>query len=680
MMRVPSYFKGFLERNKLTNKHSLPNSATMDTDDDSEAEIGPGGPPPRAGFQPPKQSRSMAILDRAEKDKDLKKRAVRLAPIQLRHVKESAPTPSVVNNQERMLRTTFAGGRLSGNVGQESSTQPVVPAGGRDVLDLNKTARHGFQQKNGDSGYLHDPATTTQNPSRRTSMARTMTERDFNAFRQSSHAPARPAPSCASNNASSTGNIDVRDKMDATKERMAESEVWRLASSIASALQYLNHLGIVHRDVKPENILWCQSAKPEFHPIRGGEVPRFGGCAGATTTTSGPARARAAESRRLGGMVDDHDDDEGYDFGTSGMDPHSSHRAASFSSLAEYREYMQQKQGGNPVDRTAMYSGVGSGFMAFPDAANNSHSLFSTNPDDHCSRSPPFGSSFGNIANHSANLAAPPQGVFKLADFGSAFILSPEKQAQRTHAHQLGYNNKDHSRLNKNRIHVFNEARQSVGTLSTMSPELLAGRPHDSSCDVWSLGVCLYECCQLEKPFLPWELQAYQMCGEGCTGVGEMRLQLPGCVYKVDSCRTSQQNGGPFAGAAKMSQPLQSHLADVSRREQTNTNSTTTNANCSNPNSAIAAAVRQSHKTVAIPSKGESRPRGEAQKPKRMWLRFVYSNKMRNLLTDCLEVKPSARPIAEDLVKEHPMLLATCENRDLMTAQWTAGKVFQETS
>src|SRR4030095_15667879 len=46
----------------------------------------------------------------------------------------------------------------------------------------------------------------------------------------------------------------LRERMQ-REGRLALDEALRLAREIASALRHAHHLGLVHRDVKPENIL-----------------------------------------------------------------------------------------------------------------------------------------------------------------------------------------------------------------------------------------------------------------------------------------------------------------------------------------------------------------------------------------------------------------------------------------
>ncbi|CAE7945242.1 Pak5 [Symbiodinium sp. KB8] len=73
------------------------------------------------------------------------------------------------------------------------------------------------------------------------------------------------------------------------------------------------------------------------------------------------------------------------------------------------------------------------------------------------------------------------QGCYKLADFGTAVLL--DDAAKR---------------------------RDETGTLWIMAPELLGRRPYGLNCDIWSLGVVLFEVATLGKPFNSKELLAYR--------------------------------------------------------------------------------------------------------------------------------------------------------------------------
>ncbi|CAK9102927.1 unnamed protein product [Durusdinium trenchii] len=77
------------------------------------------------------------------------------------------------------------------------------------------------------------------------------------------------------------------------------------------------------------------------------------------------------------------------------------------------------------------------------------------------------------------------EGCYKLADFGTATML--EAAIPRTN---------------------------ECGTLWIMAPELLGRRPHGLNCDVWSLGVVLFEVTSFGKPFNSKELLAYRNSSE----------------------------------------------------------------------------------------------------------------------------------------------------------------------
>lgn len=79
------------------------------------------------------------------------------------------------------------------------------------------------------------------------------------------------------------------------------------------------------------------------------------------------------------------------------------------------------------------------------------------------------------------------EGVYKLADFGTAACLAEGETSRRS---------------------------DDCGTLWIMAPELLGRRPHWMNCDVWSLGVTLFEMAFFEKPFNSKELLTYRATQE----------------------------------------------------------------------------------------------------------------------------------------------------------------------
>ena len=48
---------------------------------------------------------------------------------------------------------------------------------------------------------------------------------------------------------------------------------------------------------------------------------------------------------------------------------------------------------------------------------------------------------------------------------------------------------------------MTNLALTQTGTIFAMSPELIKNLPYGIGTDIWSLGVLLYEMCELERPF-----------------------------------------------------------------------------------------------------------------------------------------------------------------------------------
>jgi len=78
------------------------------------------------------------------------------------------------------------------------------------------------------------------------------------------------------------------------------------------------------------------------------------------------------------------------------------------------------------------------------------------------------------------------EGSYRLTDFGTAACLA-EGESKRT---------------------------DDCGTLWTMAPEILGRRAHGCSCDVWSLGVTLFEMASLEKLFQSKELMVYRSTEE----------------------------------------------------------------------------------------------------------------------------------------------------------------------
>ena len=47
----------------------------------------------------------------------------------------------------------------------------------------------------------------------------------------------------------------------------------------------------------------------------------------------------------------------------------------------------------------------------------------------------------------------------------------------------------------------FTQAHTSIGTLTYMSPEVYLHRPYNKKCDIWALGLILYEVAMMKYPF-----------------------------------------------------------------------------------------------------------------------------------------------------------------------------------
>lgn len=69
--------------------------------------------------------------------------------------------------------------------------------------------------------------------------------------------------------------------------------------------------------------------------------------------------------------------------------------------------------------------------------------------------------------------------IAKLGDFGIARILSLTKD----------------------------KAKTMIGTPYYLAPEIIKNEPYSFSCDIWSLGVVLYELCTLKPPFIAQNLR-----------------------------------------------------------------------------------------------------------------------------------------------------------------------------
>lgn len=91
-----------------------------------------------------------------------------------------------------------------------------------------------------------------------------------------------------------------------------------------------------------------------------------------------------------------------------------------------------------------------------------------------------------------------------------------------------------------------------VGSPTYMAPEIVAGEPYGAACDVWSLGVVLYELCTLKRPF------------EG-RSLGELILRITSGQYAPLSDQCKGPGGSILESAAG---PLLGRMLVVSPRER----------------------------------------------------------------------------------------------------------------
>ena len=70
-----------------------------------------------------------------------------------------------------------------------------------------------------------------------------------------------------------------------------------------------------------------------------------------------------------------------------------------------------------------------------------------------------------------------------------------------------------------------------VGTMGYIAPEIIQGKPYTNKCDLWSLGIIIYNLCFQE---LPYNVQAYNAMMNQINNIGQKNFKRTGDAYLDD--------------------------------------------------------------------------------------------------------------------------------------------------